>query len=76
MTSAHISIVESNPHLRSLLGWHLQQSGYVVSQSASLQQGRDAFLRHQPTLVIIDSDLPDGDGLELSTGFTSSKTLS
>ena len=66
MVSAHISIVESNPHLRSLLGWHLQQSGYVVSQSASLQQGRDAFFRHQPVLVIIDSDLPDGDGLELS----------
>ncbi len=66
MVSAHISIVESNPHLRSLLGWHLQQSGYVVSQSASLQQSRDAFYRHQPILVIIDSDLPDGDGLELS----------
>lgn len=66
MVSAHISIVESNPHLRSLLGWHLQQSGYVVSQSASLQQSRDIFYRHQPVLVIIDSDLPDGDGLELS----------
>ena len=66
MISAHISIVESNPHLRSLLGWHLQQSGYIVSQSASLQQGRDTFYRHQPALVIIDSDLPDGDGLELS----------
>ena len=66
MVSAHISIVESNPHLRSLLGWHLQQSGYVVSQSASLQQSRDIFYRHQPALVIIDSDLPDGDGLELS----------
>jgi two-component system OmpR family response regulator len=66
VVSAHISIVESNPHLRSLLGWHLQQSGYAVSQSASLQQGRDAFYRHQPTLVIIDSDLSGGDGLELS----------
>lgn len=66
MVSAHISIVESNPHLRSLLGWHLQQAGYIVSQSAGLQQGRDDFYQHQPTLVIIDSDLPDGDGLELS----------
>lgn len=66
MVSAYISIVESNPHLRSLLGWHLQQSGYTVSQSASLQQGRDAFYQYQPILVIIDSDLPDGDGLELS----------
>lgn len=66
MVSAHISIVESNPHLRSLLGWHLQQAGYAVSQSSSLQQGQDSFYRHQPALVIIDSDLPDGDGLELS----------
>lgn len=66
MVSARILIVESNPHLRSLLGWHLQQAGYMVSQSASLQQGQDAFYRHQPALVILDSDLPDGDGLELS----------
>jgi two-component system, OmpR family, response regulator len=65
VVAAHISIVEGNPHLRSLLGWHLQQSGYIVKQSASLQQGRDNFEQYQPTLVIVDSDLPDGDGLEL-----------
>ena len=65
MVGKHISIVEGNPHLRSLLGWHLQQSGYVVKQFASLQQGRDAFNQYQSTLVIVDSDLPDGDGLEL-----------
>ena len=65
MISAHISIVESNPHLRSLLGWHLQQAGYAVSQSASLQQSRDNFYKYQPALMIVDSDLPDGDGLEL-----------
>ena len=66
MVSAHILIVESNPHLRSLLGWHLQQTGYTVSQSPGMQQAQEAFFRHQPTLVIIDSDLPDGSGLELS----------
>lgn len=66
MVSAHISIVENNPHLRSLLGWHLQQSGYAVSQSTSLQQGRDAFYKYQPVLFIVDTDLPDGDGLEFS----------
>lgn len=65
MVGKHISIVEGNPHLRSLLGWHLQQSGYIVKQSASLQQGRAAFNQYQSTLVIVDSDLPDGDGLDL-----------
>jgi DNA-binding response OmpR family regulator len=59
-----IQIVEGNPHLRSLLGWHLQQVGYTVHQSADLHQARDVFQSRQPHLVILDSELPDGDGLE------------
>ncbi len=65
MGLTNISIVEGNPHLRSLLAWHLQQAGYVVSQCNSFAQARNAFLQRQPTLAIIDSDLPDGDGIEL-----------
>jgi two-component system OmpR family response regulator len=61
----YLSIVEGNPHLRSLLSWHLQQAGYLVQQCASLQQARQAFMQRQPTLAVIDSDLPDGDGIEL-----------
>jgi two-component system OmpR family response regulator len=64
VVAASIQIVEGNPHLRSLLGWHLQQVGYWVHQSADLQQGRDVFLHRQPNVIILDSDLPDGDGLE------------
>lgn len=64
MGSVCIQIVEGNPHLRSLLGWHLQQGGYWVYQSADLQQGREVFQTRQPHLVILDSELPDGDGLE------------
>lgn len=60
-----ISIIEGNPHLRSLLSWHLQQVGYLVQQYANLQQARNAFYHRQPNLVIVDSDLPDGDGIEL-----------
>lgn len=65
MSSIHISIVEGNPHLRSLLGWHLQQAGYSVQQCATLQQAKNAYFHRQPSLAIIDSDLPDGDGLDL-----------
>jgi two-component system, OmpR family, response regulator len=59
-----IQIVEGNPHLRSLLGWHLQQAGYQIHQSADLHQARDIFQNRHPTLVILDTQLPDGDGLE------------
>lgn len=64
MGSVCIQIIESNPHLRSLLGWHLQQAGYWVHQSADIHQARDVFQHRQPTLVILDSELPDGDGVD------------
>ena len=62
--SVCIQIVEGNPHLRSLLGWHLQQVGYWVHQAADLQQGREVFLDRQPNLVILEVELPDGNSLE------------
>lgn len=64
MVSFCIQIVQGNPHLRSLLGWHLQQAGYTVYQSADLHQAREVFQNRQPALIILDSDLPDGDGIE------------
>lgn len=59
-----IQIVEGNPHLRSLLGWHLQQTGSTVYQSADIRQAMDVFQHRQPALVILDSELPDGNGIE------------
>ncbi len=64
MGSVCIEIVEGNPHLRSLLGWHLQQLDYRVQQAASIYQAREVFLSHQPTLIVLDADLADGDGIE------------
>ncbi|RFP60682.1 MAG: DNA-binding response regulator [Limnothrix sp. CACIAM 69d] len=64
MAPISIQIIETNPHLRSLLGWHLQQLGYVVCPSATLQQARDVAQAQRPMLVVLDPDLPDGDGLE------------
>ena len=64
MSSVCIEIIEGNPHLRSLLSWHLQQIGYRIHQAASLFQAREVFYTRQPALVIVDSELPDGDGIE------------
>ncbi|HEY9737700.1 MAG TPA: response regulator transcription factor [Trichocoleus sp.] len=65
MGSVSVQIIEGNPHLRSLLGWHLQQAGYKVFQAADIVRARDTFQTRHPDLVILDSQLPDGDGLEL-----------
>lgn len=60
----YISIIEGNPHLRSLLGWHLQQVGYITHQYGTIQQARNSLANQVPTLIVLDSDLPDGDGIE------------
>ncbi|MEB3224370.1 MAG: response regulator transcription factor [Synechococcus sp.] len=65
MTLISVAIIEGNPHLRSLLGWHLQQANYTIYQAANLSQSRRVFEQYMPTLVLLDSELPDGDGLEL-----------
>ena len=65
MEALHIQIVEANPHLRSLLGWHLQQAGYFIHLSASIQQAQIIYQQHHPDLVIVDSELSDGPGQEL-----------
>lgn len=64
MGSAYIAIIEGNPHLRSLLGWHLQHVGYSVCQSADLHHAREVFDKTQPSLVVIDAELPGGNSLE------------
>ncbi len=59
-----IHVLEGNQNLRMLLTWHLQQAGYQVRQSATLAQAYQSCDRELPTLAIVDSDLPDGEGIE------------
>ncbi|MBP0020795.1 MAG: response regulator transcription factor [Cyanobacteria bacterium SBLK] len=65
MGSVQILIIQGNPHLRSLLGWHLQQAGYICQQADTIERARGILAHRQPPLVVLDSDLPDGDGIEL-----------
>lgn len=64
MGTATIQVIEGNPHLRSLLGWHLQQSGYQVCQSADIIRARETYQTHKPNLIILDAQLPGGNSLE------------
>jgi two-component system, OmpR family, response regulator len=59
-----IHVIEGNHNLRSLLTWHLQQAGHQVRQSSTLAQAYQCCEQELPTLVIVDSDLPDGEGIE------------
>ncbi len=59
-----IQIIEGNHNLRSLLAWHLHQAGYQVQQSGTLERAYQICAEGLPSLAILDSDLPDGEGIE------------
>jgi len=62
--SLRILIIEENPNLRSLLGWHLQQEGYLVSQAADIRSAKDKLHQIQPSLIILEAEFASGNSLE------------
>ncbi len=55
-----VEIIENNPNLASLLGWHLYQLGYQVCQAVDLAQGYTAYQRYRPHLVVLSTELGQG----------------
>ena len=60
-----IQVIESNPNLRSLLSWNLQQAGYQVRQCTDMVSARDNFQSHQPNLVVLEAEFAGGQGMQL-----------
>lgn len=59
MAAFELQIIETNPHLRSLLSWHLQQAGYGIFASGDLLQAKEIFYQRQPKMLILSADLPN-----------------
>ena len=64
MTSDRILIIEGNPNLRSLLGWHLQQAGYWICHSDDIDSAKEKCYKSQANLVIVEAELHSGNSFE------------
>jgi DNA-binding NtrC family response regulator len=62
---AKIIIVDDEEALRMLVRSVLEAQGYEVLEAANLQSVRQFFPDAPPALVILDLNLPDGNGLKL-----------
>lgn len=60
-----VQIVESNSSLGSLLRWHLQEANYRVYLTTNIQQAKEVFITKLPAVMVIDTDLADGSGIDL-----------
>jgi two-component system KDP operon response regulator KdpE len=57
-----IHVIEDDVQISDFLQLSLQSQGYVVKTSRTLAQATAAFFETKPALVILDLNLPDGDG--------------
>lgn len=68
---ADILLVDDNPDLLALVADNLHTAGYkTVRTAASCADAKTAFARRRPELMILDINLPDGDGFGLFRDLT------
>jgi len=61
--SAPLLLIEDESAQRVLLAAYLRQASFRVVEAGNLAEGRTCARRDAPRLVILDLDLPEGDGL-------------
>ena len=64
MEMAKILVIEDDEGLNRGISFALEQEGYMVVSARTMQEGNALYKKEQPDAVILDLNLPDGDGLE------------
>ena len=57
-------VIEDDTGLNRGISFALEQEGYEVAGARTLREGYRLFEREAPAAVILDLNLPDGDGVE------------
>ena len=60
-----ILIIEDSPSMRKLLTKSLSCEGFECQSAATAEAGFQACLQDKPDLVLLDVNLPDGNGIDL-----------
>src|SRR5438045_4178854 len=59
-----ILIVDDDKTMRWTIAQALQSWRFVVAEAGTISDGLNAFDAEQPTVVLLDINLPDGSGLD------------
>jgi len=66
VTAPHtVLVIEDETSIASFVAAYLRNAGYTVTTAASAQAALLQLANEVPALVILDLNLPDGDGVEL-----------
>lgn len=64
-----ILIVEDEPNLGDTLSEYLASHDHICKLARNAKEAREHFLQLNPTIVLMDIGLPDGNGLDLAKEF-------
>src|SRR5690625_1338997 len=60
----HLLIVDDESNIRELISDIAQEQGFSVAQAGDIKQARIQIDRQKPNVVLMDMQLPDGNGIE------------
>lgn len=60
----HLLIVDDEHDIRELIADIAQEHGFSVAQAGNIKQARIQIERQKPNVVLMDMQLPDGNGIE------------
>src|SRR5437899_1506906 len=63
--SARVLVVDDDAVIRHLLATTLREGGYSMAEAHDVAALNKAFNTQQPDLVLLDLQLPDGNGLDV-----------
>jgi DNA-binding response OmpR family regulator len=66
-TSVTVLLVEDHLLTRRFLADNLAADGYLPLEASTVEHARRLILGKTPALIVLDLELPDGDGLDLIT---------
>ena len=66
MKAALVLFVEDDPDIRVLYGNALREAGLFVDEVVSVHEAVEVASRLRPDIVVLDRNLPDGDGWDVA----------
>jgi DNA-binding response OmpR family regulator len=64
-TGARVVVVDDDPAIRAICAEVLRGHGYEVDEAGDCASARRLVIEHRPQVVLVDVQLPDGDGFSL-----------
>jgi DNA-binding response OmpR family regulator len=73
--SERILVVEDEANIASFVSAYLEKAGYVVDRAVNGAEAKEKAVSTEPSLILLDLNLPDMDGLEVCRHVRASSTV-